>query len=189
MPEITTISVKQYHRMIAAGVLTENDAVELLEERLFATTPPTPRRATTISCMQRVLELNLGDDWFVRVRSAITTRDSEPEPDLAVVSEPMEKYFQHHPSPFDIGLLIEVSDSTLERDRMVKGRLYARARIPIYWIVNLAERTIEVYTRPVAGKQPHYRDRRDFGMEDEVPLVIEKKEVARIAVKELLPPG
>src|SRR5581483_6624782 len=101
-------------------------------------------------------------EWGLHVQAAITLRDSEPEPDLTVVRGPEETYFTRHPGPRDIGLLIEVADSTLLNDRREKGPLHARFRIPVYWIVNINDRCIEVYSEPIGGKTARYRQRRDY---------------------------
>jgi hypothetical protein len=74
----------------------------------------------------------------------------------------------------------------LEYDREEKGSIYAKARLPIYWIINLGEGKVEVYTLPKGGKAPAYRNRRDHSREEAVPLIIEGKEVARVSVCNLL---
>src|SRR5262249_27668440 len=125
--------------------------------------------------------------WRVRVQSAITTTDSEPEPDVAVVRGPARRYVRSHPRSKDIAVIVEVADTTLLEDRKDKGRVYARARIPIYWIVNLPGAKVEVYTQPMAGKVPGYRHHQDYGIDETVPLVIEGREVGRIPVRDLLP--
>lgn len=183
---VVRLSVGQYHRMIETGVLTEDDPGELLEGWIIAKMPQKPQHAGTITRIQRRLDRELGDDWITRVQSAITTRDSEPEPDVAAAQGPEENYWTRHPGPEDIGLVVEVAESTLEADRHVKGRIYARARLPTYWIANLIDRQIEVYTVPRAGKAPAYRNRRDYKMHDTISLIIRGREIARIPVKELL---
>jgi hypothetical protein len=83
---------------------------------------------------------------------------------------------------------VEVADSSLRRDRDLKKRIYARAAIPSYWIVNLADRRIEVYTAPSGpGASPDYAERADYAAEDAVPVVIEGREVGRVAVGMVLP--
>jgi len=181
------LTVKQYHRMIEAGVLTEDDEVELLEGWMVTKMARNPAHDSAITRLQRRLEPELGEDWYFRIQSAITTRESEPEPDLAAVLGPEEKYDTRHPAPYEVGLTIEVADSSLRNDQVVKSRIFARARIPIYWIANLVDKKIEVYTDPVAGKSPHYRSQEDFGVDDLIPLVIQGKLIARIPVKDLLP--
>jgi Uma2 family endonuclease len=180
-------TVEQYHRMIEAGVLTENDRVELLEGRIVPKMTHNPPHDAAVDLTQWALVPVLPAGWRVRVQSAITTADSEPEPDLAVVRGAARRYARSHPRPRDIALLVEVADTTLLEDRNDKCRLYARSRIPVYWIVNLVDSRLEVYTRPRAGNAPAYRERTDFGVEEAVPLVIAGQEVARIPVRELLP--
>src|SRR5262249_53645273 len=160
-------------RMIQTGILTEYHRVELLEGVIVDKMPHNPPHDGTITRIQRRLARLLSDDWLIRVQSAITTKDSEPEPDIAIVKGPEDVYFTRHPGPRDIALLIEVADTTLEADRRDKGRTYARARIPVYWIINLNDRQVEVYTEPKGGKSPAYRRRCDYGTDAKVPLRIE----------------
>jgi hypothetical protein len=183
---IHRLSVAQYHRMIQSGVLTEDDRVELLEGVLVSKMPHNPKHDGTISVILRKLWTKLPSSWIVRIQSAITLEDSEPEPDLAIVKGPEERYLSAHPIASEIGQVIEVSDSSLENDRTLKKLLYARARIPIYWIVNLLEKKIEVYTEPRAGKFPTYKGRNDYEMQDSVPLTIAGKEIATFPVRDLL---
>jgi Uma2 family endonuclease len=135
----------------------------------------------------KILVRALGDEWVVRVQCAITTRDSEPEPDLVVAEGPEEKYASRHPMPSEVALVIEVADSSLEKDRVAKGRLYARARIEIYWIVNLIDKTVEMYTNPKAGKKTQYEDRQDYAQGSLVPLVLRGQAIKDIPVQSLLP--
>lgn len=181
-------SVAEYHRMIQMGFLTEDHRVELLEGVIVDKMPHNPPHDGTITRIQRQLARQLSEDWLIRVQCAITTRHSEPEPDLAVVKNLEDVYFTRHPGPQDIALLIEVSDSTLEDDRQDKGQIYARARIPVYWIVNLNDRQVEVYTEPKGGKEPAYRRRTVHDLDATVPLVLEGEQIAQIAARDLLPP-
>jgi Putative restriction endonuclease len=122
------------------------------------------------------------------VQSAITLDDSEPEPDLAIVSGSARNRHARHPGPVDIALLIEMSDSSLANDRNDKARVYARANIVCYWIVNLVDRRVEVYTDPTGpGASPAFRQHRDCGLNESVPLVIGGQEVAQVPVRDLLP--
>jgi Uma2 family endonuclease len=180
-------TVKQYHRLIEAGILTADDRVELLDGRIINKMPRHPPHNGSIGRITRRLVRILPDEWLVRVQCAITLRHSEPDPDFAIVRGPDEVYFRRHPRRRDIGVLIEVADSTLLQDRREKGRLYAQARIPEFWIINLVEAQVEVYTQPRAGRSPGYRQRRDYGTDESVPLVLAGREVARIPVPELLP--
>jgi Uma2 family endonuclease len=175
--------------MIAAGVLTENDRVELIDGQIVAKMTHNPPHDTSVDLTQSEVSAVLPEDWRVRVQSAITLpgADSEPEPDVAVVRGPARRYRRSHPRAKDIALLIEVADATLRYDRTTKHRLYAGARIPVYWIVNLIDSYVEVYTLPRGGRSPGYRNRQDYSLSEAVPVVIEGREIARIAVQELLP--
>jgi Uma2 family endonuclease len=98
------------------------------------------------------------------------------------------QYLDRHPGPQDLALVVEVADTTLQRDRELKKRLYASAGIPVYWLVNLPERQIEVYTEPQgSARQADYQQQRVYTPQDEIPLWIEGKEIARIPVRTLLP--
>jgi hypothetical protein len=181
-------TVDEYHRMIQAGILTEDDSVELLEGWIVLKMARNPPHDGTIEVTRELLGSRLPSGWKIRVQSAITTADSEPEPDIAIVSGTVRAHLDHHPGPQEVAGLIEVADSTLIGDRQDKGRLYARAGIVWYWIINLIDRQVEVYTDPSGpDPNPRYRQRQDFGLQDAVPLVIAGQEVARIPVQEIFP--
>ena len=97
-------------------------------------------------------------------------------------------YLEHHPQARELALVVEVSDSSLRHDQGFKKAIYAAAAIPVYWIINLIDRRVEVYTDPTApADQPDYRQRQAFSGTEQVPVVIAGREVARIPVSELLP--
>jgi Uma2 family endonuclease len=109
-------------------------------------------------------------------------------PEAAIVRGNARTYATHHPGSADLGLVIEVADSTLDGDRIDKGRIYAEAGIACYWIVNLVDRQIEVYTLPSgANAAPAFAQRQDYRMGDDVALVLDARNVASIPVRELLP--
>jgi Uma2 family endonuclease len=173
--------------MIETGILTENDRVELLEGWIVPKMAHKPPHDGTVWLVQTALLSRVAAEWIVRVQSAITTPDSEPEPDLAVARGPGLRYMGSHPQPEDLALIVEVADTTLLDDRDCKGRLYARARLPVYWIINLPESQIEVYSEPRAGKSPRYLNRQDYRAGQSVPLVLGEAKLRRIPVQELLP--
>jgi Uma2 family endonuclease len=180
-------TVEQYHQMIEAGILTENDRVELLDGWILPKMPHNPPHDATVSLAQHELSVRITEDWIIRIQSAITTADSEPEPDVTVAKGPLRRYSSFHPRPRDIGLIIEVSDTTLTYDQTFKGGLYARARIPVYWVINLIESKIEVYTKPKAGKLPGYQLRQDYGPKDRMPLLLRDQEFGTILASNILP--
>jgi Uma2 family endonuclease len=87
-----------------------------------------------------------------------------------------------------LGLIVEVAESTLQRDQTRKKRIYARAGIPVYWIVNLIDGRVEVYTDPTGPTpQPDYLQRQDYGPNDAVPVTLDGKPIGQVAVRDLLP--
>ena len=181
-------TVDEYHRLTEIGILTEDDNLELLEGYLVLKMPRNPPHDGTLHKVYKRLLGVLPPGWDMRMQSAVTLGDSEPEPDIAVVREDPAGYSTRHPTAADIGLVIEVSDSTLAGDRADKSRIYARAGIPCYWIVNLVNHQVEVYTSP-GGPAPAfaYARRQDHGIGDTVVFTLDGNAVAGIPVRELLP--
>lgn len=185
---ILRLSIEQYHAIIQAGILTDDDSVELLEGWLVFKMPKNPPHRVTTRLVRTALENILPPGWYVDSQEPITLSNSEPEPDIVVVRGDTRQYLDRHPGAEDIALIIEVSDTTLQRDRTVKKRIYARAGIAIYWIVNLVEGLVEVYSQPIAEvEQPDYSQRLDFGRSAVVPIIIEGIEIGAIAVNSLVP--
>jgi Uma2 family endonuclease len=185
---IWRMNVEQYHEMIEAGILTEDDPVELLEGLLVEKMSKTPPHVLSTHLTRTSIERLAPASWFVNTHDPITTVDSEPEPDVSVARGYPRQYLARHPLPQDLALVVEVSDSSLQRDRTMKQRIYARAGISVYWIINLIDGRIEVYTDPTGPEEkPSYRQRSDYGPADEVPFIIEGREIGRIAVRDVLP--
>ena len=151
---IWRFSVADYHRLIDIGVLDENDRVELLEGWLVPKMSHGPLHDNTVELANERIRQALPSGWRLRVQSAITTGDSEPEPDLAIVRGDIRTAPRRHPLPTEIGLLIEVADPTLQNDRLRKAEIYGRAGILKYWIINLQDRQIECYSQPT-GPTPN----------------------------------
>ena len=162
--------------------------MELLDGWLVPKMTKKPPHSIATGRAYRVLDRNVPTGWHVRSQDAITLATSEPEPDAAVVRGADGDYLDHHPGPGDVALIVEVSDISLKRDWTLKKRLYAQAGIPVYWIVNLVDRRLEVFTDPSAATDPpDYRQHRAFGEAEEASLVIEGREAARVAVATILP--
>jgi Uma2 family endonuclease len=182
------LSVDTYHGMIDAGMLAETDAVELLEGYIVPKMPRTAAHDGTIQATAEVIRSHLPAGWSLRVQSAITLSDSEPEPDIVVVRGGPRDFMARHPGPESVGLLVEVADASLLRDRVGKARIYARSRISCYWIVNLQDAQLEVYTEPSGpGPEPCYPKPKVFDRLASAPLVLDGQEIANIAVASLLP--
>jgi Uma2 family endonuclease len=138
---------EEYDRLVAAGTF-EGERVELLHGMVVRMGPKGPPHDGVLGRVQLALYRALDPRAFVRVQCAFAASDgSEPEPDLAIV--PPGDYVKAHPT--EAWLVVEVSDSSLPKDRAVKGPLYAASGVPEYWIVNLVDQVIEVYTEPKDG--------------------------------------
>jgi Uma2 family endonuclease len=186
---VRRFTVDEYHQMIQAGILGEDDNVELLEGWIVPQIGRGPAHDAMISVVVNVvLEARLPKGWVWRGRSGMTTADSEPEPDITVIRGCHRDYFGRHPGPADMALVIEVADSSLSRDRTLKGRIYAAAAVPVYWIINLVDGQVEVYTDPTGpDPAPVYRVRQDYRIGDFVPFVIDGRDLGPIPAQELLP--
>jgi len=185
LPEsVWRFSVDEYHKMIEAGVLKEDDPVELLEGILVTKMAKNPPHSLVTQLTRDALARLVLLGWFINAQEPITLADSEPEPDIAVVRGERREYAGHHPSAQDTTLVIEVADTSLSRDRGLKKRMYAAAGIPTYWIINLVEQQIEVYTDPSGAD---YFQRQDYGLSAEVPVIIGGQEVGHLIVREVMP--
>lgn len=185
---IWRLSVDQYHQMIETGILTDDDLVELLEGWLVTKMPKNPRHRLSTQLTREAIARLLPPEWYVEDQEPITLADSEPEPDVAVIKGERRHYHDHHPSADDVGLLIEVSDTTLQRDRTVKKKIYARANILIYWIINLPEQQIEVYTTPWSNAETaDYQHCTTYNLDDTIPLVLRGEIVGEFHVRDVLP--
>lgn len=141
------IRVDEYHRMIEAGILGEDERVELIDGVLVAMTPQGRLHAFVIQELNRLLVRALADEYKVLTQLPLTLgAGSEPEPDLAVVRAEDARSRTRHPAA--ALLVIEVAGDSLRLDRETKAGLYARAGVPEYWIVNLAAASVEVYRDP-----------------------------------------
>lgn len=185
---IFRLTVDQYHRMINTGELTPDDPVELLEGILVFKMPKNTRHATALRLIRRNIEPILSTGWFYDQEQPITLADGEPEPDVIVVRGDAEAYFHRHPGPSDLALVVEVADASLGRDRGIKLRSYARAGIAQYWILNLIDRQLEVYTDPDVGTPtPTYRGREVIPADGKVSFAIADQAPTRISIASLLP--
>ncbi|MBX6312718.1 MAG: Uma2 family endonuclease [Isosphaeraceae bacterium] len=182
------LGVEQYLEMVRAGILTPDDRVELLEGILVAKMGKNPPHILATKRILRALAGALPAGWHVAEGDPIRTPDSVPEPDCAVLRGTDEDYRDRLPEPSDVALVVEVAETSLARDRGLKRRAYALPAIPTYWLANLVDRRIEVYTDPTGpADEPAYRAVAHFGPGDEVPLMLEGREIARLAVRDLLP--
>lgn len=180
-------SVAEYHRMIDAEILTAGDKVELIKGNVVFKMARIPPHDTSVTGVFEALRATLPSGWTVRSQCGVTLTTSEPEPDAAVVRGTWRDFKNHHPYPSEIGLVVEVSDSSLRVDRSEKGEAYSADGIPIYWIVNVVDQWIEVYTQPTgAGSDARYAQRHDYRPGDSIPLILDGATVGQVAVRDLL---
>jgi Uma2 family endonuclease len=181
-------TIGEYERLVKIGFLNPGDRSELIDGWLVDKMPHNPRHAGTVDVTNDALAALLPAEWTTRSQLPVRLPgDNAPEPDVAVVPAPKQQYVERHPTEKDAVLLVEVSDTTLDEDRGLKLRQYAKARVAVYWIVNLVDRRVEVYTQPRGGKNPAYKQQTNYGPGDDVPVVVGGRTVGRVAVKELLP--
>jgi hypothetical protein len=187
VPQVHRFTVETYHRMIDAGILTTNDRIELLDGRIVDKMPINPPHRTSVSRLDRWLTGILSDaDWTLSSQSPVTLSESEPEPDISIARGPDTVYELRHPGPLDVVQIIEVSDSSLLYDREEKGPIYAAAKIPHYWIVNLIDGCVECYSKPQTGRRPAYRTVKTFTKNDLLLLVLDGKKYGELAVSKLM---
>lgn len=143
------LTVDAYHALIDAGIFDEDDRIELLNGEIIDMSPVGDPHIGCIIWLSQELIPDLKGNAIVSIQSPISLDlHSEPEPDLTICRFGNHLYRNRKIQPQDIHLIIEVADSTLRIDREVKLPLYAAADIPIYWIVNLIDEQVEVYTLP-----------------------------------------
>ena len=159
-------TVEDYYAMAKAGILAPDERVELLNGEIIAMAPIGSRHASSVDRLTHLLTSQVGQRAVVRVQSPVRLNGgTEPQPDLMLLKPHADFYSSAHPGPGDVLLLIEVSDTTVDIDRYQKLPTYARAGVSEFWIVNLLQDCVEVYTEPtVTG----YGSRRVVGTDGEV---------------------
>jgi Uma2 family endonuclease len=183
-PDVYRLTVDEYERLAEAGVL-DDPQVELIEGLLFRKMTQKPPHAWAVETAHTHLNHMLPTGWFIREEKPVRIpRFNEPEPDLSVIRGNRDDFRGRHPGPKDIALLVEVADTSLDRDRGPKKTAYGRDRIPVYWIINLVDRQVEVYSNPRRGV---YHSSQIFKPGQDVPIVIDGSMIGSIAVADILP--
>jgi Uma2 family endonuclease len=175
-------SVDEYERMLE---VLEDASVELIDGYVVNKMGKKSAHVWSVGAVRKSLAARLPKGWFWRKEDPVRIPEfDEPEPDLAIVRGSEDHYVTRHPEPADIAVVVEVSETTLNRDRGEKLIAYAKGRIPFYWIVNLVDDQVEVYSDPTPDG---YKNRLYLKRGDEIPVVIDGKDVGRIPVIEVLP--
>jgi Uma2 family endonuclease len=142
-------TTEEYHRMGEAGVFGPEDRVELVDGEIVEMSPIGSPHAACVDRLNVLLQRLVNDDAIVRVQGPVRLdAHSEPQPDLSVLRPRPDYYASAHPAPGDVLLLVEVADTSLRYDRLVKVPLYACRGIQETWLVDLATSTVDVFTHP-----------------------------------------
>jgi hypothetical protein len=179
--------------MTRHGILDEHDPVVLIDGALVRKIPRNePHVAATRRALRALQHLDLAG-WLVCKEDPIVLpkgregRESVPEPDLSVLRGDIEDYDRRKPGPADVGLIVEVADTSVRKDRGLLLR-DAHANVPTTWLIDLNTRVVEVHTDPTGpAKRPRYRKVARFADNETVPVVLDGLEVGRVAVRDLLP--
>jgi Uma2 family endonuclease len=181
--EFFRISVVDYHEMISAGILDAEDRCELLDGYLVKKMSQNTPHSSFVSKLVRILNRFVNDKWWVKSQLPITLSDSEPEPDVSIVRGEWNAFDNRHPGAGDFGIVIEVSDSSLSIDRQLKKLIYATEQIETYWIVNIVDKQIEVYTQPLLGE---YQKKSVYRVGETCPVSLDGVIVGTIDVGQLM---
>lgn len=149
-------TVDEYHNMIDAGILTEDDRLELLGGEIVEMSPIGSRHAATVKRLNQLFSKQYSGKAIISVQDPIQTDIfTEPEPDLALLKPRADFYAGSHPEPGDVLLVVEVAETSVYSDREVKIPLYAKAGIREVWLVALAEQYVEVHTNPISERSEY----------------------------------
>jgi Uma2 family endonuclease len=186
-PQVHLWTRSEYYKMAEVG-LFEGKHVELIEGRVIEMSPMGSLHATAVALTGRTLEKAFGQGYFARWQMPLDIGEfSEPEPDVAIIQGDVRQFKDAHPTT--AALIVEVAETSLSYDRIEKASIYAKIGIPDYWIVNLANRQLEVHRSPVADTSQLF----GFGYAD-VTILKEgdfvspfTKQDLHIAIADLLP--
>ncbi|MEM8640155.1 MAG: Uma2 family endonuclease [Cyanobacteria bacterium P01_G01_bin.54] len=185
---IWRLTVGQYHQMIATGILTADDRVELLDGLLMLKMSKNPPHRLVTKLLRTLLEGLTLEGWYTDSQEPITLESSEPEPDVMVVKGSPRDYSDRHPGGADLGLVVEIADATLKRDKTLKKQLYAQAQIPCYWLISLPERSLTIYTQPMVQEgRSDYQQAKTIDETGVVSVVIAGQEWGAIELRGILP--
>jgi Uma2 family endonuclease len=189
MPEepVLPLSVEGYHALLKAGILQDGDPVELLEGFMVPKMTKGPRHELVRRRVMRRFLALIPSEFFVDSQGAATLLTSEPEPDIFVIRGTEEDYADRHAGPAETVIVVEIADSSVRRDRNWKKRIYARAGVPSYWVVNLVDDHIEVFNQPSGDTpKPAYATTGVYQLGDSVPVMIDGNEIGQIDVAAIL---
>jgi Uma2 family endonuclease len=150
-PQRRRFTVEEFQRMGEAGIIAPDERVELIDGEVYEMTPVGPRHIWSVIYLTKYFVQLAGDDVYVSVQSGVNIGKTQVAPDFAILRLREGKQPGQVPEPEDCGLLVEVADSTVGFDLKKKSRMYARAGIPEYWVLDLPRNRIIVHRRPQAS--------------------------------------
>ena len=185
------VTAALYERMIDLGVVRDNEPVYLWRGRLVQEMTKGRRHNFGESKLTAALVQTVPNGWFVRVEQPVTLADdSFPEPDFSVVRGDAGDYLNRDVLARDVALVVEVADSSLPFDTGEKLEDHAKDGIPVYWVVNIPAKSIDVYTEPSGPRESGpscYAQRRSYRPDENVSVVLDGREVGRVVVADMLP--
>jgi Uma2 family endonuclease len=184
-PTLYRLSIAQYEAMVASGVFTKRDRLQLINGLLVVKRIKDPPQAAACDGVRLAIEPLLPVGWYFRPDKPLKIPNciSVPEPDIVVARGTWRDYDVRHPEPSQVPLVVEVSSSSLLEDRQM-ALVYGSGGVAVYLIVNLIDRQVEVHTDPGPDG---YRTVQVFLSDQTVPLFLEGMELGRIAVTDILP--
>ncbi len=179
------LTLEQYEAMVDSGAFTGGDRFHLINGFLVAKMTQHDPHCTADELCAAALRGLVPSNWHVRSAKPVRLPDqiSKPEPDQSIARGTIRDFSSQSPGPTDIALIVEIADSSLTEDRKL-ARIYGASGIPVYWIVNLVDRHVEVYTSPYADG---YHSRQDLVAGQSLSVVLDGVEIGRIAVADVLP--
>jgi Uma2 family endonuclease len=178
------MSIEQYEQLVDSGVFTKRDKFELINGLLVAKMTQNDPHSTADTLTGDALRAVIPAGWHVRSDKPVRLPPrSKPEPDQTVVRGTVRDYTTRSPGATDVGLVVQFADSSLARDRK-RSRRFALHNVPVYWIINLRDRQVEVYTSPTAIG---YNASQIYKPGDNVPVVLDGTVVGHIGVSDVLP--
>ncbi|ACB50754.1 unknown [Crocosphaera subtropica ATCC 51142] len=177
-------TVKEYHYLTKIGVLHPTEKLELLEGQIVRMAAKGTSHTVATRRTAKLLENLLNNQAAIYTQDPITLNDySEPEPDIIVVIPDSLDYFEHHPKPSDIHLIIEVADSSLEYDLTIKSEAYAKSNIKEYWVLDVNERQLHIFRQPTSEGYKNC-----FILTEEEEINLSHFSQIRLSIQAMLPP-
>ena len=187
-------SAGEYARLIDTGIIKEGEPLELLDGRLVSKMSKNPGHRIATHRTADTLRSLLPKGWYVDTQEPVLLRElhlgagNVPEPDVSVILGSTDDYSEQHPTADAIALVVEVSDTTLRDDRGLKKKIYAHARNPEYWIVNLIDQQLEVFQHPMGSAlKANYEVARIYSLTESVSVRIGNRTIGPIPVRALFP--